>query len=607
MASANGTNEQLNETNVSAEVDRILNMADVNGFINGGTNSTSESHSTALSGGLDEANVGSEVDRILESINVNGFIKGDATIPSKSKSTTQPVQEVTAPIVEPTTPAVPEAAITPDIPRVTSILSDFIASVKSTLLTPALREQLLECILDILAVSAAGATLAPSSEPVLKGVLAFSHNQALPQGKGCTVITQGQTYPPHIAALLNGTYGHSLDFDDTHLGSSLHAGVTAISTALAEAEHQLRHDPSAITADDFLLSVLLGYETTIRIGLALSTLAYSRGFHITSVAGIFGCVATLAVLRHLPASIINNAFGIAGSKAAGSMQYLANGSHNKRLHAGFAAHDSFLCVSLAEAGVIGADAIIEGDLGLLQGYTDLDRAKVDWNRLIGDLGTRWEYTDNALKPYAGCRMTHGFVELGDSLGKLLREGKWAKQRVNPEGYTGIKKIRCIMPKANMILVGQRIPNKVHPENTVDAQFSAYYQVANAIAFGGTHDMAAYAPERLKDTDIRALCDKIECVVDESMKGMSCRMDVFLQDDDNNTVEFVRREVPEPLGERSHPFEREGVESKFLGLMDQVFGSGNRRGKEIMQVVGDVVGGTKTAVAITELMDLLAKQ
>ncbi|KAK5090363.1 hypothetical protein LTR05_000535 [Lithohypha guttulata] len=558
-------------------------------------------------GAFTESNVTSEVDRILNMVNVNAFIKGD-TSQAPSANPNAPAVRGPGRMLETSQAPNPSAVAQPGIPAVTSTLAEFIASARPSLLNSTLREQLSECILDYLAVTAAGATLAPSSEPILKGTLAFNHNHTLPKGTGCTVITQGQTYPPHIAALFNATYGHSLDFDDTHAESSLHAGVTAISTALAEAECQLRRsqNQSAITSDDLLLSILLGYEITIRIGIALSTASYSRGFHNTSVAGIFGCAAVLSVLRRLPSSTIVNAFGLAGSKAAGSMQYLANGSHNKRLHAGFAAHDAFLCVSLAEAGVIGADAIIEGDLGLLQGYTDRDRADVDWDRLISNLGTKWEFQDSALKPYAGCRMTHGFVELADSLGKHIREGKFADKGVISNGtLDGIKKIRCIMPKANMILVGQKIPNKVHPENTVDAQFSAYYQVANAVVYGGTHDMAAYAPERLKDEQIRGLCDKVECVVDESMRGMSCRMDVFLQDEDGNTVEYVRRDVPEPLGERSHPFERQGVEKKFLGLMGQVYGQDSDRGRRVMERVEDLASKDGKA-DVKALMDLLAK-
>lgn len=546
-----------------------------------------------------ESTVSAEVDRILNFVDVNAFKKQDGAA-APTTSDIQPVKSTQGLEATKVADAVDE---TPTVPNVTRIFSDFIASATPSLVNEDLKGQLSECILDFLGVTAAGAALAPSSEPIYHGVHALNHH-SMNITNGSTVITKGQTFAAHIAALLNASYGHSLDFDDTHAESSLHAGVTAIATALAEAEQQ-QHSGIDVAWDTVLLAILVGYEMTIRIGLGLSTASYSRGFHNTSVAGIFGCVAVLSVLRHLGTDVVMNAFGLAGSKAAGSMQYLANGSHNKRLHAGFAAHDAFLCVSLAESGVIGADAIIEGNLGLLQGYTDRDRADVDWQRMIGDLGKKWEFRDSALKPFAGCRMTHGFIELADSLGRHVREGKFAEKGVSTDGtLNGIKKIRCIMPKANMILVGQRIPNKIHPGNTVDAQFSAYYQVANATIFGASHDMAAYAPERLQDAGIRELCDRIECVVDENMKGMSCRMDVFLQDEDGNTAEYVRRELPEPLGERSHPFERSRVKTKFLGLMAQVYGQDSGYGSRTMKAIDDL-NHNINEVKVSQLMGILA--
>lgn len=47
-----------------------------------------------------------------------------------------------------------------------------------------------------------------------------------------------------------------------------------------------------------------------------------------SIAGMFGCVAAISSLQRPSADIVENVFGLAGSKAAGSMQFLENGSWN---------------------------------------------------------------------------------------------------------------------------------------------------------------------------------------------------------------------------------------------------------------------------------------
>lgn len=383
---------------------------------------------------ITEANVSSEVDRILNLINVNAFMRDDS---KPTKTEVEPQLKAAADPQPPPTPSVDDEST---IPSVTSILAEFVSNATPSLLTLSLRDQLYECILDYLAVTAAGATIAPSSQSIFNAIAAFSgiqsQSQPTPNGSGATagntVLTRGQFFAKPHAALLNAAFGHSLDFDDTHADSSLHAGVTAIPTALAEAES----NPN-VKSDDVLLAIILSYEITIRLGIALSSESYARGFHMTSTAGIFGAVAAICSLRKCSKETLENAWGLAGSKAAGSMQYLSNGSHNKRLHPGFAAHDAFMCVALAEAGVIGADKIIEGDLGLLQAYTDRDRSDVDWKQLTRGLGTEWEFSKSALKPFAGCRMTHGFIELADSLGKKFRAGVW-----NDRDVTGIQKIRC---------------------------------------------------------------------------------------------------------------------------------------------------------------------
>ena len=55
-------------------------------------------------------------------------------------------------------------------------------------------------------------------------------------GEGpCTVLGLPRRYGGAAAALLNGDFGHSLDFDDTHADSSLHPSAPVVPAALAAA------------------------------------------------------------------------------------------------------------------------------------------------------------------------------------------------------------------------------------------------------------------------------------------------------------------------------------------------------------------------------------
>ena len=444
---------------------------------------------------------------------------------------------------------------------VTKLLAAFVADASTQQLTPETREKVKEVIIDYIGVVVGAVDNADSTEPIYKSVLAF-------QGQGnsgsCTVLTKGAPHMlPQYAGLVNSAFGHSMDFDDTHAEATLHAGVTAISAAMAQAEVL----GQKTTSDDFVLAISVGYEITCRIGRELGFFSYDRGFHNTSIAGIFGAVATIAVLKHLPAETIEMAFGLAGSKAAGSMQYLDNGSWNKRLHPGFAVHDAFMCVSLAEAGVIGATRIIEGKMGFLQAYSP--NPNPDLQRLTGGLGTEWIWLTSSLKPFPACRMTHGFIEMsgnvnGEHNSKVLA--------------SDVKDITLSMSPSCFKLIGDPRPNKVHPNNVIDGQFSAYFQTANALVYGSATGLQAY--QRLQDKDINALCDKISVKIDTSMVSFQAHM----------VIEWADGKVEEkaqkfPLGEAQHPFTRDKVDEKFLSLAAPVFGKG--KANDIIKMIDGI--------------------
>jgi 2-methylcitrate dehydratase PrpD len=441
---------------------------------------------------------------------------------------------------------------------VTKLLASFVANASHDQLTPAIREKVKEVVIDYIGVVVGAIDNADSSQPIYNAIVAL-------QGQGnsgkCTVLAKGQPHMlPQYAGLINSTFGHSMDFDDTHTESTLHAGVTSISAAMTQAEVL----GAKASIDDFMLAVSVGYEIICRIGRELGFFSYDKGFHNTGIAGIFGAVAAISVLKKLPASTIEMAFGLAGSKAAGSMQYLDNGSWNKRLHPGFAVHDAFMCISLAEAGVIGATRIIEGKMGFLQAYSP--NPHKDMRRLTDGLGTDWIWLESSLKPYPACRMTHGFIEMSGNHG-TNRGGKVLASDVNA--------ITLTMSPSCFKLIGDPTPNKIHPNNVIDGQFSAYFQVANALVYGSATGLRAY--QRLDDKDIYALSDKITVKIDPKMGGFAAHMAVEWADGTHEEKLQVH-----PLGEKQHPFTRDKVDEKFMSLAGPMYGK--RKANEIIKTI-----------------------
>lgn len=449
---------------------------------------------------------------------------------------------------------------------ITEGLAHFVAETTTSSLTDETSKKLKCLLLDYLGVSASAARSAESSEPFVNGILSFSGN-----AKGtATVFTRGSSFPPQYAALLNGAFCHTYDFDDTHAGAALHPGCSLISAALAQAEAQ------QASGQELLLSLLVGYELSCRLGIGLGTGSYFRGFHNTGTVGLYGSIASICKLRKSPQRVVHNAFGIALSKTAGSMQFMEDGCWNKRLHPGFAAHDAFLCIALAEAGAFGARQPIEGKSGLMHNYS------TDGNPsgILKGLGTVWKFLDTACKPFPACRVTHGQLEMVGRLSKSHPTGDL------PE------RIDLTLNKTGFELVGLPTTNKIHPECIVDGQFSAYYQIAASWIHGNNLGWAIY--DHLQDPRVLDFCTRVKIEVDESYQTLESKMIVTFKD--GTTVE---ERLPAPLGEPSRPFDWDsGVQKKFLGLGVPIYGEAEA--KQICNSVDAIEN-----ISITELMKLLA--
>ncbi len=94
-----------------------------------------------------------------------------------------------------------------------------------------------------------------------------------------------------------------------------------------------------------------------------------RGFHPTATAGTYGAAAAAGKLLGLSEQQLIAAFGVSGSQAAGSLQFLVNGAWNKRYQVGAAAMNGVVAATLAKQGFVGATRSVEGKHGLLVGYT----------------------------------------------------------------------------------------------------------------------------------------------------------------------------------------------------------------------------------------------
>lgn len=381
-----------------------------------------------------------------------------------------------------------------------------------------------------------------------QAVLAMLGRMGMDGDGPCTVFGLNRRYGAAAAALLNGTFGHSLDFDDTHADSSLHPSAPVVPAALAAAEL------TGASGADFLAAVVVGFEVCCRIGMALDPTAhYARGFHPTATAGTFGAAAAAGRLLGLDAAAMASAFGIAASQASGSLQFLVNGAWNKRYQVGEAAMKGLMAATLAASGFVGAADAIDGKHGFLGGYSD----GADPSRAIAGLGSIWETLRIGVKPYPACRYTHAAV---DGLLALRQHLALAPEEVQA--------ITVGLHRNGITLVGAPLEEKRRARSVVEGQFSMPFAAAVALRRGrfGWDDY-----DLLGNAETEALAARVNVVHDESLEGLRHPFGATLTLRARNTDHHLR--IPDPSGEPETFPDAHAISAKFRTLAGPVLNAG----------------------------------
>jgi 2-methylcitrate dehydratase PrpD len=198
-----------------------------------------------------------------------------------------------------------------------------------------------------------------------------------------------------MAALVNGTISHALDYDDTHFDHVGHLSVGIYPAALAMAEG------ADASAEALSAAFLTGAEAAIRIGRVLGAAHYNRGFHQTATAGAFGAVIAAARLAGLEAAQMRVALGLCATRASGLKSQF--GTMGKPLNAGIAAANGVEAAQLAALGLSAADDGIFGPQGFAETHAEVPGAFLEG---LED----WRFLHNRYKFHACCHGLHAMIE-----------------------------------------------------------------------------------------------------------------------------------------------------------------------------------------------------
>jgi len=307
----------------------------------------------------------------------------------------------------------------------------------------------------------------------------------------CTAIGHSRTLTAAGAAFVNGTAAHGEDFDDTFEGGPVHAGAVIVPAVLAACE---RHNPDGRAA---LYGIAVGVETMCRLSTVAPMQAHKAGFHPTAIYGAMGAAAGVGSALGLGKKQLVDALGVVGSMASGIIEYLAEGTWTKRMHAGWAAQSGMRAALLARAGFSGPRTVFEGVHGLFHGFANtLDG---NYDELTGDFGERWVTQTLAFKPYPCGTMAHPYIDCARRLAMKVKADE-------------IREIVCDVGEGTVHRLWEPLAAKQTPKNGYAGKFSTPYCIAAGFVRGNV-GLGDFTDEAARDPVVIALAQKIRYRID----------------------------------------------------------------------------------------------
>ena len=351
---------------------------------------------------------------------------------------------------------------------ITERLAGFTSTCEGSTIPPSARAEATRALVDVI-----GTMLAGAAEP--RGRIVHSHARDEGGSGPAAVVGGGFRTSPSLAALANGATGHALDYDDIGLDVG-HPTVAVAPAALAVAEHV------GASGRQLLDAMVIGYEIASRVGGCLGSVGgpYRRGYHGTSVYGIFGATAAAARLLGLDRDQIRCAFGIAASEASGVRVNF--GTMTKPYHAGSLNRSAVTAAMLACAG--------------FTAHADAFEERFGWGDVIG--GTSFEDT--------------GIVE---SLGEAFAIEQGVQIKLYPccgGNHRAIEGVKTMMSTHGLeakdierleVEIDAQVANEIlmypWPSTGLEGKFSLAYNVAAALVDGDV-TVDTFADHRINDFD-----------------------------------------------------------------------------------------------------------
>jgi 2-methylcitrate dehydratase PrpD len=406
--------------------------------------------------------------------------------------------------------------VQPSTPVATSLV-DFLVAAPARIYPAEVLDAARMCLVDW-----AGVAIGAIGEP--PGSLV---RQALLDQGPAVVLSGGHASAP-VAALINGTLAHTLDFDDTHVPSLTHVSGPTWAAVLAAASTPGFENAKMPTA------FIAGFEVAARLGIKIGPALLERRIHATATIGTIGAAAACAVLLGLDGAQTANAMGLAATQAGGLT--ISFGTMAKPFHAGKAAMNGIIAAQLARAGFTASRVAFDDSEGLARAVLQ-DRSL--GFAPINDAG--WQILQNTFKPYASCLLTHASIDCARALSRQIDAGA----------------IAAITARVHPLAI--QLAGKARPTTPLEGKFSLAFCIALALR-GHAVSAADFHAKRLGDAAIVALLPHVTLEADDSLRETAAVVSVRLADGSER-----RASTDYALGNPENPMRWADMESKFMAL------------------------------------------
>jgi 2-methylcitrate dehydratase PrpD len=423
---------------------------------------------------------------------------------------------------------------------VTAAVVDFVGSTRFSEIPAAALTIAKRCIIDGLGVMLAGST--QPAGLIVRGYAAAAAGRSDASAFGPLPFKTSAAF----AALVNGTSGHALDWDDTQLATSAdrifglltHPTVPPLVAALAVGEQR------GSSGAEFLEAFLTGFEVECNIAEAIHPNHYKMGFHSSGTIGTFGAAVATAKLLDLDAERVAHMLAIAASSASGVRVNF--GSMTKPLHVGRAAQNGVVAAELASQGFTGGGDALDPPWGFFAAFSH--GGGFDADRIVGKLGDPHTivWPGVSIKPYPCGVLGHPTM---DAMRRLVIE-----HDVQPDRIAAIR-----------VRAGSNILNPLRypiANNELEAKFCPAFMVS-AIALRRKAGIREFNDEFVQSAQVQALMRKVERVLDPDIEAQGwakIRSTVEVDLADGTTL--VERADERYRGGPDLPFTRDELFEKF---------------------------------------------